>query len=344
MRLHNFFVFLLLLIIVGCSPTTIDSIDNKNDANDILKLNKENESIEVLHHMEFLTKESSPTGLEYDSFNAFIPNEKYLGIEKITNEDFKFIKLKENDSLISGKLKFENNTNKNMNINNLFLQGNKSAKIRLSNSKEWSSSILNEVPAKSSINIYIDIKWDSEGMNELTFFPINIDETHDRYNGVNISSFRYYVQNKDIVVKNTEIERQSFKLKDDNEENMFPTPSWVDKNKKEIDYLSKNKISGLKLEKIDYDTSVDAILLDEFGNTEILSKNIQVKKNQNTYIYINKSIIEDMYGDEHRKFIIVSNNRGNELFIDLKTLDKNMKPFSTSFQGVLEFYPVSKNN
>lgn len=345
MKNNLFYTFMICLTIIisGCSD-----IKNSQDKETPLELTSSSKDVEVSNNMSFLkgTTEVVESANEFTQVKAFIPNEEYLQYEKVQGEDFQFIRLPENDSLISGSLIFENNTDENMKIQTLFLQGNKRAQIKTGSSEEWSSSILYDVPPKSSVKISIDINWDEKGMEELTFFPLDHTSSIDRYNGGNLSTFRYFVLDKDVSISQEAIKTQSFELEDLQDINNFiPIPTWIGIDKEDIEYIikdevlfTKGKISGLKLEPIPYDAEVDVLLIDEFGNSSILLQDVEILKDQSTIIDLSSAVLEKMNKSPNKNYIMIFNNRGIELLADLKALNMELKPFSTSSQTVIEFY------
>ncbi|MDT0150337.1 MULTISPECIES: hypothetical protein [Priestia] len=351
MKIIKFCILLVLLIISGCSNP---SSANLYDENDVIQLNANNKSTVVSQKMNLLKKSDkvATSNIPFTQVKAFIPNDEYKQYENVQGEKFLFLKIPKNKSFISGKIKYENNTKEKMKIQTLFLQGNNVAKIKPSNSSNWKSAITYNVPRKSSVTIDVDIKWDVSGMQELTFFPIDQTSNINRYDGGSLSNYRFFVQSKDISMDKQLLKDQSFNMNQtelSNEQNFFPIPSWVDNEKKELKLVTKDnkiftkgRIEGLKLDKIPYNTKVNMLLVDEYGNTSLLAKSIDINKNKSTFINIDSNKSKKIYGSKNRKFVIIFNNRGEEMLADLKTLDMHRKPFSTSYQGVIEVYQNKK--
>ncbi|MBO0994150.1 hypothetical protein [Bacillus sp. SD088] len=345
MKVYKFFILLLLLFLIGCSTTNTDETYSEID---LLQPTADNESVLISDKLTLLEQSSEvvTATVPFTQVKAFVPNEEYKQFEKVQGEDFLYLKLPKNKSFISGRLIYENNTEEEMIIQSLFLQGDKSVNIKLSKSKNWGQSIKYNVPPHSSVSIDIDIKWDINGMQELTFFPIDQTSDSDRYNGGNLSTYRYFVQSKNISVDNDLLKRQSFTIKElSDEQNFVPILSWIDKNKQEPrlsvendTLVTEEEIKGIKLEKVPYDTKVDLLLVDELGNSSLLVKNLTILKNEETFFDIEPNQIKEINKSKNKQFVLVFNNREEEMLADLKALDLNKKPFFTSYQGVLEFY------
>ncbi|WP_226530874.1 hypothetical protein [Metabacillus niabensis] len=337
-----------VFILVGCQ--------NKELLNeeDTLILNEENTSVEVSKNMRILddSENSFDSTIPFTVVKSFNPNEEYIEYEEVQGEKFTYIKLPKSKSIISGKLTFENDREDPLIIKTLFFQGNENIKIKPQNSSEWTSSITYEVSPHSSHTINIDLKWDVNGMQELTFFPIDQTSEVEHYNGGNLGSFRFFVQSKDITLSKESVNEQAFQL-DNNElkpeQDVFPVPIWVGENNDEVEFsskgsilLTKEKVRGIKLSAIPYDTEVDIVLVDEFGNSSLISKGVKIVKDQPTTISFNHDVLEKMYSEDARQFLLIMNNREEKILSDLKALNLYQKPFFTSHQRVIEFYKSEK--
>jgi hypothetical protein len=351
MRKIQILILLLLLIISGCSNS---SETNLYDEKDILQLTSNNKSTIVSKDMDLLNKSDkvATSSTPFTQVKAFIPNDEYIQYEKVQGEEFLYLKIPKNKSFISGKVKYENNTKEKMVIQTLFLQGNKNAQIKTSDSSSWKPAMIYDIPPYSSVTITLDIKWDVDEMQELTFFPIDQTSNMNRYNGGSLSNYRFFVQSKNISMDKQLINDQSFTLDQkelSNQQNFFPIPTWIGSDNKESKLVDKNnklmteeEVEGIKLAAIPYKTKVDVLLIDEFGNTSVLAQKIDIHENKPTFVHIEPNKLKEMYGNKSRKFIFIFNNREKEILADLKTLDIQKKPFATSYQGVIEFYDTKK--
>lgn len=285
---------------------------------------------------------------QFSQAKAFIPDDDCLDYVNVKGNKFSYIKLPNDQSVITGKIILENNTEDNMKIQNFFIQGDNIAKVKLHNSKQWRNFITYNVKPRSSIEINVDIQWDKIGLDELTFFPLDHTSPADRYNGGNLSTFRYFVLDNDKVINANLLNKQSFKLsaeKGIESENFFPIPQWIDKNGEEIKYIekkgklfTKSPIRGLKLESVPYNSEFDVLLMDDHGNISVLFKGIKIEKNKPTSIYFNSETLQKLRNSDNKQFVIIVNNRSIDILIDMKALDLGLKPFSTTYQSVLEFY------
>jgi len=219
--------------------------------------------------------------------------------------------------------------------------------MKTKSSSKWGSSLIYDVPAFSSVTINVDLKWEETGMQELTFFPLEKTSDVYRYNG-NVASYRFFVQSKDIKISKEMLEEQSFTLNSNemtSEQKYLPEPSWTGVNNSDLEYLindgvalTNKAIDGVKFEAVPYDTKLDILLVDEFGNSTLIEENVIIKKNQVTYIKLKKDHLENMNKKSVRQFLLFVNNREERLMADIKTVELNKKPFPTSHQSILEFY------
>lgn len=339
-----------IIFIIGCSNIN-ENLYTKKDT-----LNLSNEEIKVNSNVHKLLDNSSKiseSSVPYTLASGFIPDEIWK--EKLQlkggKEQFIYLKKKTNDN-ITGTVIYDNSTDKAINITTIFLQGNTNAKIKLKGSPEWKPAIFLSVPADSTVEFEIEINWDSHGLEELTFFPLNHSNEENRYNGGNLGLFRFFVMNKKELLTSKMLKNQSFDLPSNfnmDNESIFPSPSWMGSTSFNPKYITHNnksytkeKIKGLRLDPIPYKTKVDIIWIDEFGNTNLLADNIQINKGQSTEINIEKGILEDIYKNDRRQFLLVLNNRGQNILADIKAVDQNNKPFPTTYQGIIEIYPVAE--
>ncbi|WP_058002213.1 hypothetical protein MHI39_09825 [Heyndrickxia sp. FSL K6-6286] len=356
MRIRIIILIFLALLLTSCN---IEGSDGKmegklNTEKDLLQLKEDSKDVIVSKKMDLLN-ESDEVASGFDGFDkvlSFIPDEEFIQNESVQGDDFSYLKLPKTKSIISGKLKYENNTKENIVVQSIFLQGNKNIKIKTTNSTKWVPAIIFDVAPHTSITINIDLKWDKDGMQELTFFPLEKNSDAYRYNGSSLGSYRFFVQSKDINIGKDLIQEQVFNLsqsKLSSIQNFLPEPYWMGENNTELEYLIKKKkpltnekINSLKFEPVPYNTTVDVLLIDEYGNTSIVEENIRIKSNKNTFINLDKNILNRMYKNNRRHFFLIMNNREEGIIADVKALQLYKKPFPTSFQKVLEFYKTDK--
>lgn len=105
--------------------------------------------------------------------------------------------------------------------------------------------------------------------------------------------------------------------------------------------FTKNPISKLKLDAIPYDTEIDILLIDELGNVSLMFEKVKIKKNQSTLIPLDSEVLNEL---NIKKYFIILNNRGKDMIFDMKALDLKLKPFTTTYQSVIEFYMESNSN
>lgn len=339
-------------MITGCSPT---ELEKPFDQNDVKRVTTENKSVEVSNDMSLLkaSDKIAQSTIPYTLVKSFDPDGNFVKYKNVKDDDFLYLQISDSQSKISGDLIIENARENKVKFQTLFLQGNETVQIKPHSSEEWSRSLKYDVPPKTTITINIDINWDKNGMQELTFLPIGRMDKNEQiqYGNKNLSNYRFFVQSKDLIINDELLNEQAFEL--DQEElssiNLYPSPSWIGRNKNISEFTETNgeiftndPVKGIKLDAIPYDTSIDVILVDEFGNSTLLTENVKVKKNKKTIIPFEQKILDSMYNQDMRQFIMIINNRGEEMLADWRTLDLHKKPFYTSYQGILEFYQTAE--
>ncbi len=332
-------VFCLFFIISGCSSNQNEEIAEKNLVETDIEISEEMNNLDK--SSEFF--ESTET---FTQVKGFLPADNILRYEQVQDEAVEIIKLEKDEDFISGTIVLENNTEENMSVRSLFFQGNTEAKVKSSSSKEWGPYIEYDVPPKTAITINVHIDWDKKGMRELLFFPLDYTEEIGRYDGTMLSAVRFFVADTEAVANNEMIEEQAFEVDDIEEvEDFLLSPVWIDEEKEEVAYhisnndlLTEEKIAALKLNAVPYDTTIDVLLLDEVGNSSLLNQNVLVQKGEPTILEFSSEVLSRMNDDKNKSFILIINNRGENMLADLKALDERKKPFLTSQQAVLQFY------
>ncbi|MDQ0859825.1 hypothetical protein [Bacillus sp. V2I10] len=354
-KVHMVITLFLLLVLTSCK-TDEEAVDRKmNNKEDLLYLNKDNESVIVSKKMEMLNeshKVASTSSGDFTKVLSFVPNDEYIKKQSVRGDEISYLKLPISKSTMSGKLIYENNTKDNITVQPIFLQGNDNILIKPSSSSKWVPSILYDVPPHTSITINIDLKWGKNGMQELTFFPLEKTSDVYRYNGSILSSYRFFAQSEDINLTKEMLQDQSFSLEQNkmtSEQNYFPEPDWIGENNNALDYLIKkdspltsDKINGLKFDAVPYNTTFDLLLVDEFGNSSLLKEDVKIKKNKTTYVALDQTDLNKMYKKSIRQFIFIMNNREEKIMADIKAVELNIKPFPTTYQRVIEFYKSDK--
>lgn len=347
---RKIFIFLLIYTLIGCS--SVEKKEDKFTKENIHKFNvasylKDNE-FDLINEAEYITESASHIKFAL----SFTPSLHFRDkIKILDNEDFEFINVN-NNSFITGTYTVNNATDREIDITLLFLQGNKSAPINISDA-DIVPAINFTANSNSSFEIPIELKWENDGDDELIIFPIIHDSDFIRYDGKNFGIARMFVKNEEFSILKKDIENQAFSLPDDfdpNTINFIPSLNWIDGSFSEITYREKDnrpytltKIKGLQLPPLPYNTDYDFLLIDEYGNTKILKESILVEQNKIKNIIFDDELLEDIYSHNHRQFIIMLNNRGNNMIADIKALDLAQKPFITSFSGVIEV-PVFRDN
>ena len=346
-------ILLLFLLLFGCSIDNSKQVLGKEGVDEVS--NKINESIKVSKEMKELKASSdiAESDVPFTQFKGFIPNKKNSHYVEIKGENILYLRPFEKSHIVSGSLVFENNTKKPMEIQSLFFQGNEVAQIKLSSERTYHNAIKYTISPFSSVTIDVDIKTNDNGEGELIFFPFDLTASNDFYNGANSAISRFYLDVNKKSETSDSLKAHSFSLKQEEMEkieNIFPLPYWVDSDKQDIKEVfkddkvyTKKKVAGLKLMSVPYETKVDVLLVDGFGNVSIIDEGKEVTKNTETYIPIKNSVIEEINKNNKRQFLVILNNRGEEMLTDLKAVDQDMKPFPTTYNSIIELHKTIDN-
>ncbi|MDV2684465.1 hypothetical protein RYX56_08790 [Alkalihalophilus lindianensis] len=351
MNLYDLLKLLIFVFILSaCSQQDVE----EKGISEVLMVDSHREEVTIskdqydyLSKSDEVVESSSP----FTQIKAFIANDEFIREESVQDEPFIYLELPKRTEYISGKIVYENSTNETMKVRSLFLQGDSNAEVKLINTSEWSSSIEYEVPSFTSISLDIEIKWDRQGMQELTFFPIDYSSYPNRYDGGNLATYRFFVHSKDLSISDAMLEGQSFDIDmqrfDEDDMNFFPIPTWLDKNEQELTYhiedekvFVEEEMKFVKLAAIPYNTVVDLLLVDEYGNISNIKDDINIKRNEETTIPVEE--LQDLNKEDKKYFLIIVNNRGEEILADLRALNLYKKPFFTTYQGVIEVYPLKE--
>ena len=338
----------LSILILGCSDFTTSD----KDQNPVIPitLNAESTDVKITKEMKLLEGASDlfESSNSFNQVQAFVLNPNNKGSMQVKGEEFQYIKLSENDSYIAGEVILENNTDEDMNIESLFLQGHSLAKVKTSSDNEWSRSLIYNVPPFTSVKLDVHIEFNHDGMNELTFFPKELSDQFDRYNGGNIGSVRYFVLNEEVFLEKKDLNKQAFEyeLSEANSEfNFHPTNSWIGADKKLIEYeiiedslIPTSKITGMLLDEVPYNTEADLLLIKDSGEIVVIEKDLKIERNIPTYINFEEDILAQMNNTSQKSYIMLTVNREREIISDLKVFDMNKKPFLTSYQSILEYH------
>jgi len=106
---------------------------------------------------------------------------------------------------------------------------------------------------------------------------------------------------------------------------------------------STEEYAALALKEISYDTKADLIWFDERGRVKLLKSNLEIKKNEAITIYFPVSTLNDfkVHQAQTRQFLLLINNRGQNVLADAEALVQGRKPVFTSFHLIIELYPIN---
>lgn len=340
-------VLMLNLILTACSNDGYLHVKYKQDDILVIQGEKFSKSEHTLLH-------NSPVeSASFTSATGFVPDERWKSQIKVQDEKYTFLDI-HSSNVITGTFILDNNSIKDIRYRLLAYQGNINIPINIDG---YDKKIGIEVTVKSNttVKLPVSIPFSATGDKELTIFPITISNQLERYNGGNLGLVRFFVSNgMDTQITKEIIAKQEFSLPENYDTqniSLLPTLSWMGDKFAEPKYMNRNnklyttkKVKGLQVKPLPYDTKLDIIWADEFGNTSLLAKDVPVTKNQATSINIEDQILSDIYKNEQRQFLFVFANRNEEILADALALDQLKKPYMTTFQGIIEIYPIIEKN
>jgi hypothetical protein len=347
------FFILISMFIFGCSNDYFLENHKKEEAQ--VNINEEDQAIfENAHRLLDDVSDVVEGSQNFTVGFSFHADKKWIDSINVQGEKFEFLNNANHEHELTGKLMFDNVTKKDIPYTLIVLQGNKATKIKTKNSG-WKSSIHVIAKRNATIEVPISIQWNPKDAEELTFFPIELTKSmeYQRYDGFNLSLIRLFVQNeKSMTLDPPMIEKQSFQIDSNFQErglSLYPTPSLIDENHKPSKLIPKNnqfyvksKVGGLHIAPIPYETNISLIWVDEDGNTRMVAENIPIKKEKETIVPFELSLIESMSKHRKRQFIIVLSNRNRQILADAVALQQKRKMGLTTWQNVIEIYPVAK--
>lgn len=355
MRVNYLLLTLFTLsILFGCSNDEIDNTVSEDlyKQKDVFLVDEDQVNTKIQNQYRLLENTDTNSSTELYTFaSGFVPDDDHKEYIKISNDDnYLFLK---SDGYISGKIIFDNATDSTVKTTAIFLQGNDNVNFRLKGSEKWNPAIDIDVSSKTSVELEVEIKWDVNKEKELTFFPLNHSNPEVRYNGGNLGLYRFAVVNDIDEISAKDIKKQSINIDKDfdyEENSVLPIPTWIDSKSKTLDIIKKNnslyteeKITAVNLEAIPYETELDIILVDQYGNASSIGESVNIIPNHQTTVNFTDQITEKFYkSNDARKFLIFFNNRGKEIIADAIALKNQEKPFLSSYQGIIEVHPANK--
>lgn len=96
----------------------------------------------------------------------------------------------------------------------------------------------------------------------------------------------------------------------------------------------------LEISAISYETKIDLMYINDQGETELLAENITLQPNTKKIIEFKNDKIKKLLKKNSRHFVLVLNNRNEEMLSDYLAVNSKFKNVSTNFQQVIEIYPT----
>jgi len=245
---------------------------------------------------------------------------------------------------LSGKFYIEN-TQLDTNIILVAMQGRKTTLLRESGATNWSRSLKVESNKNSIIDIQLDIEWDQDESDELIIFPY-VESFDEFYSGAHSSLIRLFVgDNRNYKYTNEDLQKKEFQISD--ELKLFPELSWIDENNQEINKeIRNNKLIAEKqyykllMSPLSSDTTVDIVYFNTLGESEVLYSGYIQRKDKDSIITIDKKKMETYHNKNTDQFLLVVNNKDDEMLLDILAVNEGINSMSSSFQKIIKILPV----
>ncbi len=317
-----------LLILIGCSPS---------------------DKIESMKYVEVNNAKAIPNPLvkqeEQQQPHFFLDFKLDQAIaEEQKGSNYPYFKLTSNyKNQLSGTFYIEN-TQQDTEIVLVVMQGRETTLLRQNGEKEWNKSLVLNSKKGSTIDLKLDIKWDQDKSDELIVFPF-IKSSTSFYSGSHYSLIRLFVgDNKEYTF--TEKELLSKKIVRSDDLKLASELLWVDNDFNEVKTLIKDnkffaekKYNKLLISSLTNDTNVDVIYLNTLGESEVLLSNYTLQKNKKAVITIEDEKMDKYFGIATNQFLLVLNNKDNDMLLDIMAVNEGINPVSTSFQRIIELIP-----
>ncbi|SDP17096.1 hypothetical protein [Halobacillus aidingensis] len=351
MKRNLMFIILIIIVLSACSD---GQLNNEYSEKDVATLSNDGTVLEGSKDFELLSKSDqiAESSVPFTLVKAFVPDDDFKNEITVRGEAFTFLTLPENKDHLTGNIIVENNKDEKVEMQALFMQGDRTAKVRPKEDEKWSTSIKYDVPPKTSITLPVEISIEKEGQGELSFIPLEDLADKEQIGNENVSNYRFFLQLDDVTIDNEKLKPLSFTLSEEQMSSLkdpYPSPSWSTNNGEAVKFYEKNeqlftkkRIQGITLNTLPYSTVIDVVHFDEHGNSTVLKEDIVLKENESKYLPFEKETIEKLYEKDRRQFIKVTNNREENILADMKALDNGSKPFPTSYQGIIELHPMKE--
>ncbi|EJL38808.1 hypothetical protein PMI08_05329 [Brevibacillus sp. CF112] len=263
---------------------------------------------------------------------------------KLNEIKYPYYKLNGNKTKIKVQLFLANDIT-DTNVSIIALQGNKRLNVSVDGDTWYSAAVL-PIPNKSKGVLEFYVNWDRNGEEELILFPI-IDKIGTYYSGVSAGIVRLFIaQDKEYNFTTADIMKH--KIVENKNTKYVPVLEWLNSNNSKIKInmtedgmaYTTDDYQKLEISAISYETKIDLMYINDQGETELLAENITLQPNTKKIIEFKNDKIKKLLKKNSRHFVLVLNNRNEEMLSDYLAVNSKFKNVSTNFQQVIEIYPT----
>jgi hypothetical protein len=351
MKKKIFFLFLLFIIAL---PPSYFFVKNQLKGYDVGMRLIDDQDIEILNQQHILLSKSHQSLENHSIFtyaSSFEASEEWREVFEIPgHRSFPILKNKSKSQILTFDYIVDNANDEHGMLKLFMLQGNNLLKIRVKGDDKWHNGIIIPVSQKATSIISLEAKWNKDGAEELLVlpipqqgFPVSID----------VTPTRVVVINDEIQITQKMINNQAFGLPDQTElivSNYLINPILLDQDNNELlakglvknnSYYSNKELVGISFNETPYDSKVDILLFNEYGNVHLIASNVLLKSNRSSKVILDTNQIKKIYSGEGRKFLAFLNNREQDQLADIQAVIDQRKPFITTVTKVLEVPPVN---
>lgn len=326
--IKTFIIIFMFLFLLSCSSNNNIETSKIIEANNTTKIPNSLVNQENAKQPHFFIDFKLDQAIAEESVNSIYPHFKLTPAFK---------------NKLLGTLYIEN-TQSDTNIILLALQGRKVTLLSQKGEDDWSRTLIVKSKKNNIISIQVDIKWDQDESDELIIFPF-VESFSNFYSGAHSSVIRLFVgDNRDYTFTDQEIEGMKIQKNDDNK--LIPELYWIDDDNQRVKTVINNdlpfspkKYNKLFMTSLNNDTKVDIVYLNTLGESETLFYGYTQEKDKSTVFTIDKIKMEEYSKKNARQFLLVLNNKDDDMIKDLIAVNKGINPISTSFQRIIEIIP-----
>ncbi|WP_270165875.1 hypothetical protein [Paenibacillus sp. SYP-B4298] len=110
----------------------------------------------------------------------------------------------------------------------------------------------------------------------------------------------------------------------------------------QLNRLANKKNNRLLMTALSNDTIIDIIYLNTLGESEVLFSEYTQEKDKDTIVTIDSEKMDEFLTKDVDQFLLVLNNKDDDMLLDILAVNEGINPGSTSFQRIIKLIPYEK--